>query len=378
MSLTQLADTIERRSVELRSRRIVTGFDGFIDELISVVESRQSSAEYNAVDTISRFAELLAAAAGHSSLREAVVTAIEPGGCAVNMGDGLAALGVAVDTFATLGEPIHPAFSAYGRVAHLHSWGAKPGRTLAFEFSDGKLMFSDVAHLADFTVEHVARHLAEGDYARACSESSLIALTDWSLYPHMTAVWRRLSEEVFTRLETRRPLLIDLVDPSGRSESDIRSMLEVVSELAAAGDVTLGLNQNEANVLASVLDLEHVAQADPQRSAAQAAALRDRLAVQEVLLHTHRFATVATPETDPAVTAGPYTPAPVKSTGAGDRFNAGYATGLVLGLPPIDRLRLAVATGGAFVRQARSASIAEVAALLRNASEWPDTLDFSL
>jgi hypothetical protein len=70
------------------------------------------------------------------------------------MGDGLAALGVPVDAFATLGEPAHPSFQPVtARFRSAHSWGREPGRTLAFEFQDGKLMFSSVAQLAEFTPE---------------------------------------------------------------------------------------------------------------------------------------------------------------------------------------------------------------------------------
>ena len=111
MDRHELASWLESHADELNKHHVVTGFDGFVDEMVSVVETRQDSEHYASVSTISRFGELVSAAAGHSSLREVVVTAIEPGGCAVNMGDGLAAMGVSVATFATLGDPIHPAFA---------------------------------------------------------------------------------------------------------------------------------------------------------------------------------------------------------------------------------------------------------------------------
>ena len=76
---------------------VVVGFDGFVDEMISVVAERNSLEEFSSVPDIGTFAGLLSAAAGHSSLREIVITAMHPGGCAVNMGDGLAALGIPVD-----------------------------------------------------------------------------------------------------------------------------------------------------------------------------------------------------------------------------------------------------------------------------------------
>jgi hypothetical protein len=155
---------------------VVVGFDGFVDEMISVVDERTSLDQFSPVPDIATFGGLISAAAGHSSLREIVITAMHPGGCAVNLGDGLAALGIPVDCYATLGEPAHPAFTeTVSRFRKAVSWGREPGRTLAFEFSDGKLMFSAVKQLAEFTAEDIARRLADGDYLASCREAAIIA-----------------------------------------------------------------------------------------------------------------------------------------------------------------------------------------------------------
>lgn len=372
MDRHQLASWLESHFDELQRHQVVTGFDGFVDEMLSVVETRQDLEKYVPVATISRFGQLVSAAAGHSSLREVVVTAVEPGGCAVNMGDGLAALGVSVDTFATVGDPIHPAFAEYGRIARLHSWGPTPGRTLALEFEDGKLMLSDIDRLSDFTLAHVHQQLKSGDYLAACEQSSLIALTDWTLYPHMTEVWRLLGREVFACLKQPPRLLIDLVDPSSRSNEDVLAMLDALAELTKHTQLTLGLNQNEANVLATLLGVVEVGSDQPSRILEQASAIREHLQIDEVVLHTHRLAALAGQAGEAIAVAGPFTHKPLKSTGAGDRFNAGYAAGLVLSLPPKERLLMASAASGAFVRLARSATQSELIGMLRVADdEWP-------
>ena len=58
---------------------------------------------------------------------------------------------------------------------------------------------------------------------------------------------------------------------------------------------------------------------------------------------------------------GPYCAKPKKSTGAGDRFNAGFCAGTLLKLPPRERLLLGCACSGYFVRQAHSATAPELA-----------------
>ncbi|MBI2516303.1 MAG: carbohydrate kinase [Opitutae bacterium] len=349
---------------------VTIGFDGFVDEMIRLVAERQSLESFTPVPSIAAFGELVSGAAGHSSLREIVVTAVHAGGCAVNMGDGLAALGVPVDAYATLGMPPHPAFAPItGRFRQAHSWGREPGRTLAYEFADGKLMFSSVTQLAELTAEKAGELLADGAYARSCREARLIALTDWTLYPHMTAVWRRLQEGVHRWLTHRPDFFIDLVDPSSRAPADIRAMLDVLPGFETAGPLTLGLNGNEANILARLLGLSICAESEPASTATLAEQLRTRLGISTVVIHHIKSAALAAADGSAAL-AGPFCPKPKKSTGAGDRFNAGYALGLLLRLSPAERLLCACGASGFFVRESRSASLPELADFLGHPA-WP-------
>lgn len=346
--------------------RVVAGFDGFVDEMISLVGERRSLDDFTPVPDIAAFAGMIASAAGHSSLREIVVNAVHPGGCAVNLADGLASLGAQVDCFATLGDPVHPAFRDIAEKCRgFHSWGREPGRTLAFEFSDGKLMFSAVRQLAEFTPDAVRKFLAEGTYAAACGGAQVIALTDWTLYPHMTGVWRLLQREVFSTLGQRPHFLVDLVDPSGRSAPDILEVAGILRDFEPSGPLTLGLNGNEANILCRLHGIAPASpEATPDETLAQAVSLRGRLEISRVIIHRIPFAVSADADGG-FIQAGPYCANPKKSTGAGDRFNAGICLGLALGWNAADSLALGCATSGFFVRNARSATQPELADFLR-------------
>lgn len=367
MTPEDLAKTLANLSPTIGKHEVVTGFDGFVDEMISLVDQRRDLENFDRVETINQFGDLIKAAAGQSSLREIVVSQIDPGGCAVNMGDGLAALGLGVTTFATVGEPMHASFADYAAKAKVHSWGREPGRTLAYEFADGKVMFSSVSHLTEFTPEHVRERLIDGEFARACERASLIALTNWALYPHMTACWREINQSVFARLPNPPRLFLDLVDPSSRSAADILEMLRAVSEFEANCRTSLGLNQNEANILCRLLELPHERSPEAVNCAEQAERLQARLAISEVVIHTHRFAVNAS-ASGTAWANGPYCARPLKSTGAGDRFNAGYALGLILDLDAEARLLLGNTVSGCYVRSARSPVLQDVLQLLQN---WP-------
>jgi sugar/nucleoside kinase (ribokinase family) len=362
--LVELAQRLE--AAEPSGCRVVTGFDGFVDEMITLVGERRSLSDFTPVPDIATFGGLISSAAGHSSLREIVVNDVHPGGCAVNLADGLASLGVQVDVFATIGEPMHAAFREIGsKCRSFHSWGREPGRTLAFEFADGKLMFSSVKQLADFTPELVQEFLRGGTYAAACATAQVIALTDWSLYPHMTGVWRLLQREVFAKLGQRPHFLIDLVDPAGRSAPDILEMAGTLRDFEPAGPLTLGLNGNEANILSRLFGLEPAPpEADSDATLEQADALRSRLEISRVVIHRIPFA-VSAEAGGGFMQAGPFCPNPRKSTGAGDRFNAGLGLGLALGFNVPDALALGCGASGFFVRNARSATHHELGEFLR-------------
>ena len=358
-ALTEIANRLAAAAPH--TCRVVTGFDGFVDEMISLVGERRTLDDFTPVPDIATFGALVTAAAGHSSLREIVINAVHPGGCAVNLADGLASLGVSVDCFATLGEPMHPAFGEIAVKCHgFHSWGREPGRTMAFEFNDGKLMFSAVKQLAELTPAAALAYLSDGRFAAACAGAQVIALTDWTLYPHMTAVWRMLRDEVFAPLTHHPHFLIDLVDPSSRSATDIREVAGILREFEPIGPLTLGLNGNEANILCRTHGmLDRPGDATPGEVQRQACALREALGISRVLVHLNAFAVSATAD-DGGIQTGPYCPQPKKSTGAGDRFNAGFCLGLALGLADPDSLALGCAAAGFFVRNARSANHQEL------------------
>lgn len=239
---------------------------------------------------------------------------------------------------------------------------------MALEFQDGKYMLSSVSHLSEFSPDAVRAALADGSFAAACGRAGALTFTNWTLYPHMTECWKLIQEEVISKLDNNPWIFIDLVDPRSRSEADIRAMLEVLPGFENGGRLVFGGNLNEANVMADLLDLPTVPDEEGPAVAEQAAAIREKLGVSEVATHCVACAAVAT--AGGAYHAeGPYTPTPKRSTGAGDRYNAGYVMGLLLDLAPEMRLLLGNATSGYFVRNAASGDALQVADIL---DAWAD------
>ena len=355
-----LATLMNARMSEITDKNIVVGFDGFVDEIIQVVDERNDQESVRTMAGIAEFAEWAGAAAGKNSLCEIIVRRQDAGGCAVNLSDGLCNLGATVDLFATLGKPQHPAFSEIAsRCKSVHTLGDVHGRTLALEFPDGKLMLCAVSQLASIDRAMAESELSEGAYPEACAKAQVIALTNWSLYPHMTAIWETLGERVFTGLRQRPSFLVDLVDPRGRTRTDQLAMLNQLRRMEAWGPVTLSLNLNEANALH---DLVSLPQSETNNLGTVAEYLRTTLGISEVVIHNAKASVVAG-ITGIQILTPPWCAAPVKLTGAGDRFNAGYALGLALNLSPVLRLALGNVTASAFVSQGFSADLEKILSL---------------
>jgi len=360
-----LAEKLASLQDQIRQTQVVIGFDGFVDELVKIVDQRQSLDAYAPFKTMTQFADKLHAAAGRSSLSEVVITETAGGGCAVNMGDGLATLGSQLDYFGTAGSPVHAAFEPFQQKCRtFHSWGPDPGRTTALEFDDGKYMLASVIHLVQFDEALLDDVLSDGVYLQSCQAADLIAINNWTLYPHMTDCWRKLQAEVFAKFERRPHIFFDIVDPRSRDAADIKEMFEVMADFEKFGNTIFGCNLNEANVAASLLGLDVVETEQGDIVAAHAQQIREKLGIAQVAIHCVGGAAYA--DADGAYHCeGPYCAAPKRSTGAGDRYNAGFSLGNVLGLEPEERLLLGSACSGYFVRHGVSGDLPQIIDLLK-------------
>jgi hypothetical protein len=143
------ASRLEAALPQVKQLSAFVGFDGFVDEIIHVVDKRESAGKFTRVATIAALAERLARAAGQSTNVELVSTRTKLGGNGPIMANALASFGMKVTYLGNLGLPeIHPVFQDFTRRAEVHSI-ADVARTDALEFDDGKIMFGKHAPLND-------------------------------------------------------------------------------------------------------------------------------------------------------------------------------------------------------------------------------------
>jgi sugar/nucleoside kinase (ribokinase family) len=343
------------------------GLDGFVDEIIHLVDVRHNAESFDRIPSIAKLAERLAGAAGKSTNIEAVVQREKLGGNGPIMANALCRFGVAVTYVGALGYPtLHPVFAEFAARADVHSI-ARPGITDAYEFEDGKVMIGRTTQLAEITWENIQLRYGRKKFADHFFSSDLVAFVNWTMIPFMSDVWEAVQNELCPMDKVRRrKIFFDLADPEKRTPEDIHRALKLIEKFRLYFDVILGLNEKEAWEVGSVLGFG--SETRTRGALVQLCrAIRQAIGVDTLVVHPVTYA-LAVSDSDCALVNGPYIGKPLITTGAGDHFNAGFCLGKVLGFDDEMSLLIGVSTSGYYVRSAQSPRMTELADMLRH---WP-------
>ena len=339
------------------------GLDGFVDEILHVVDKRDSAEVYQRLTTIAQLAARLAAAAGKSTNVELVNQITKLGGNGPIMANALASFGLKVTYLGLLGYPhLHPVFHGFSQRAEVHSI-AEPGTTDALEFEDGKIMIGKQASLKEMTWANIQARFGRDLFAEKFGGSDLVGFVNWTMLPYMSDVWASILQEICPGLKgPRRSIFFDLADPEKRTREDIARALDLIGKFEDYFDVILGLNEKEAHEIGEVFGLKP-ATTTPEALMEFSLLLARRLKAGTLVIHPVSYA-VAVSQGKAAMAEGPFTPKPLITTGAGDHFNSGFCLGRLLGLDTQMSLLTGVTTSGYYVRTAYSPSIAQIAAMM--------------
>jgi sugar/nucleoside kinase (ribokinase family) len=349
----------------LHAIKATVGLDGFVDEIVAVVDKRLSSERFEPIRKIETLGRKILASAGQSNNFELVVKQMKLGGNGPIMADALAAAGIGVTYMGCLGFPeIHPVFAQFAQRAERVISVADPGHTDALEFEDGKLMMGKHGSLREVTWQNLLLRVGLDTLTSAIASATLVGMVNWTMLPYLSEIWTRLSEEVFPKLpKAQRYFFADLCDPEKRTPEDLRAAMAVLTKIQEQMDVIVGLNLKESTQVARVHDIPvH----DDHESAdlaieETASAIREKLKLSCVVVHPRTGAAAATRDGTKARFAGPFVTEPKISTGAGDHFNAGFCLGRVLGMTLEESLATGCATSGYYVRTAVSPNATQLA-----------------
>src|SRR6266700_2298862 len=178
MNKPELHEKCAGQIVEATSRAgqmtAFVGLDGFVDEILHVVDKRESAEKYTRLPTIRQFSERLGAAAGRSTNVEFVSQLTKLGGNGPIMANALASFGLKVTYLGILGYPnLHPVFSEFARRAEVHSI-AEPGYTDALEFEDCKIMLGKHQSLKQMNWENIQARFGKDRFAEKFFTAELV------------------------------------------------------------------------------------------------------------------------------------------------------------------------------------------------------------
>lgn len=341
----------------MASKRIVVGFDGYVDTITRPVrQSATDEAPAKVFETIKEFGEFLVGCAEKSCSIELKVEAEQLGGNLPFLSRSAGRLGLDVTCIGMLGEDGMIEQTFQDMPCTLYSFAAS-GKSTAFEFRDGKIFFASEYVLPGEPWQTVL-DATDGKAPVLFGSADLIALVNWSELSFSQRLWEKVYEEALAEEngDRTRFAFFDLCDCSRRTAGDIEAVLRLIGRFSEKRTTILSVNENEAHVISErLLDCG-------TESAMIGNALRKEYGIDEVLVHTIRESVLVT-ERD--ITRRPtiFVEHPKISAGAGDNFNAAFCFGSVMGMTDEERVAFANRYSSFYVSNGYSPYLDEIESL---------------
>ncbi|MCL2488232.1 MAG: carbohydrate kinase family protein [Oscillospiraceae bacterium] len=334
----------------------VFGFDGYVDEVWEIVESRSGKDALTKYKQLGRFGELIVGCGTGGVSAEILRKRRTYGGFTANTGNAAAKLGIDTAMIGLFGrDTLDPVFREFESVCAVMSAG-DPAVSHIMEFEDGKLIFVYIREIMDAGWATLTAAVPERRLRELLADKDAVALGYWSNMPAFDDILDGIGGLLPEDGRPRR-IFTDLADIRKRDAASLCRTMEKLTDLNRRHPVTLSLNAHEAALLCGSYSITFQCEIDAARRCAEA--LRRVLALDEILVHTPRFA-VSAAEDGSAALPQRFCENPVRTTAAGDNFSAGYLAARLAGLNPTERIATANAAAGVFVRRGKPPDKAEL------------------
>jgi len=361
--LLDLAEKLEHDAIT--PIRALVGLDGFVDEIVHVVDKRLSATEFRRIKTLKEYGERIAASSGLSTNVEIVTIDRRPGGNGPIFALGLKKLRADVTYIGCVGtESVDGVFAQLAHESRIIGVG-QPSYTDAMEFDDGKLIRSKLNSLNNLVWQDIIDRVSEAEFAGLLDEMQLVSFNNWTMIAAMNDIWEHILQDVLPLLTTNpqeKMIFFDLADPEKREPKEIAKALELIRGFKMAGFQTvLGLNKKEAFEIAKVFGYANLSGAE-LRSLTEF--ISKHIEIDCVVVHPIDSAACVKDGKYYEV-RGAVCPEPKLSTGAGDNFNAGFVIGYASNYSMESCLLMGIACSGYYVRNCSSPTINEVSGFLK-------------
>ncbi|HAV13858.1 MAG TPA: hypothetical protein DCX06_10275 [Opitutae bacterium] len=329
------------------SGNILLGCDGFVDETYEIVEVRKSQTEFTAIENLKDFGKLIVDRAGGGVGVEIVPKRRCEGGFGINSGRIAACLGLKPVLPGLYGKKeIDPAFHEFVDTCELTSLG-DPALTLAFEFSNGKLLMSDLGAVSNLRWADFEKHYSKEKITELFTDVDILGLGYWSLTSNFDDLFMGFMKQYET-LKPPRRMFFDFADIKKKSSESFIQSLEMIQKYNSKIPMTFSLNHHEIMELCSRIGVD-CKEATPEAISAALPIARDKIGFDELVVHTPDFAVASSKTEGEAIAMQERQTNVIRLAGAGDSFNGGYMCASLGELPIKQRLVLANAATAFFV-----------------------------
>ena len=349
------------------SGNILLGCDGFVDEVYQIVKERQSLSEYTAMDNLKHFGELIVNRADGGVGLEIVHKRRCEGGFAINTGRVAGMLGLKPTLTGLFGAgETDPAFSPFADICNLVSLG-DPALTLAFEFTDGKVLMSDLKTVANLTWCDFENHFGADKLKELFAGVDILGLGYWSLTPDFDNLLKGFVAQYEDGQAPKR-MFFDFADIKKKSASSFTESLGLITQFNARIPMTLSMNEHEVFELFTRIGIDNPGD-EPAAIASALTAVREKIGIDELVVHTPTFAAASSKADGEGVAIQERQTKVIRTAGAGDTFNGGYLCASLGDLPIKQRLVIANAATAFFVTHACPPTKEEMLAQIEQASD---------
>jgi hypothetical protein len=382
--ITKMVEQLPAWIDRVRTSRVVFGFDGFVDELFSVVRNRSTLDSFELMQSMKEFADRIQKTAGSATDCETILKDKRTGGFVANTCEALVActkLGNHLTMMGNFGYPsILPLFLERFELKHrceMITIG-NPGKTSGYEFNDGKVMMTNFAPIYSIDVPTIQEKIGTSKLIEILQNAQLFGLGYWSVTPKMSEIFRYFQKEVFPHVHTHLDLFLDLADLRKKSAGDISECVNLINDFLSPLRVTISLNDKEAIELTESLlrryndSLEWAENPTEKDYIRIIQYLQRRVQISFIVIHTPRFAVVSDGR-QIILVPNAFTKSPRFTVAAGDTFNAGFCIGLLVGASMEEMAILGNVLTSYFIRTGIRGSFDDILIFLRHYLKYLST-----
>jgi len=320
--------------------------DGFIDEVWELVDSRASLAKYTPVSKMTHFGQRIIGVGTGGMGIELVKKRRDYGGFTANIGYATARLGINTTMVGLFGKgEIDPVFAPVRAVSNMITMG-DAAVTHALEFDDGKILMTHMGVVLEVDWNRLVREIGISKLTELITEADIIGIGYWSCLPDFDNMVEQACELIPLDGKERR-FFFDFADVRKRDTDSLVNTLAVLRQLNTKCPMILSMNEHEAAIIFELQGetLDNVGRPVAEKTGA----VRTKLGLDELVIHTPQYAVAASSKEPPALMLQKYCEKPVRTAGAGDTFNGGYIAATMAGLDIAERLFVANETVSFFL-----------------------------